>query len=153
MTSAMAAPSLAAVARVTATATPPLQPVGSLVAALAIPALTWATLVVWVYQDARARATERPAGWAIAVAVVPPLLVGYIYYRGDRTRPQSDRERLTLTVLLALLSAMMVGTVFAPPDVFAQPRNTFGALLVTLPLFYLLVYREGESNDGGESAS
>ena len=126
----------------------PLQSTGAFVAAAAIPALTWAVLVAWVGQDALARGVDHPVRWAVVVAVVPPLLVAYVVYRGDRTRPQSDRERLTLTVLLALLSAMMAGTVFAPPDVFAQPRNTVGALLVTLPLFSLLVYR-----DGGESAT
>ncbi|WP_436923720.1 hypothetical protein [Halosimplex amylolyticum] len=138
---------------VTTAAPLPMQSTGMLVAAAAIPALTWVTLVAWVYQDALARESDHPVGSAVSVAVFPPLLVGYVYYRGDRARPQSDRERLTLTVLLALLSAMMAGTVFAPPDVFAQPRNTFGALLVTLPLFYLLVYREGKSNEAEESAS
>jgi hypothetical protein len=122
----------------------PLQSTGSVVAATAIPALTWAVLVAWVGQDALAREAEHPLRWAGIVAVAPPLLVVYVSVRGERTRSQSDRERLTLTLLLALLSAMLVGTVFAPPDVFAQPRNTFGALLVTLPLFYLLVYRQSE---------
>ena len=122
----------------------PLQSTGSVVAATAIPALTWAVLVAWVGQDALVREAEHPLRWAGIVAVAPPLLVAYVSVRGERTRSQSDRERLTLTLLLALLSAMLVGTVFAPPDVFAQPRNTFGALLVTLPLFYLLVYRQSE---------
>ena len=122
----------------------PLQSTGRVVAAAAVPALTWAVLVAWVGQDALAREAEHPLRWAGIVAVAPPLLVAYVSVRGERTRSQSDRERLTLTLLLALLSAMLVGTVFAPPDVFAQPRNTFGALLVTLPLFYLLVYRRSE---------
>lgn len=141
------------IAAAVSTAPLPLQSTGSLAAAAAIPALTWATLAVWVYQDGVARGSDHPVRWAVAVAVFPPLLVGYVYSRGDRARPPSDRERLTLTALLALLSAMLAGSVFAPPDVFAQPRNTFGALLVTLPLFYLLVYREGEANEAEESAS
>lgn len=135
------------------TVSPLLQSTGAVVAAVAVPALTWAVLVAWVGQDALARAVDHPLRWAGAVAVVPPLLVAYVVYRGERTRPQSDRERLTLTVLLALLSAMLAGTVFAPPDVFAQPRNTVGALLVTLPLFYLLVYRQSEQPPTEESAS
>ncbi|ELZ25728.1 hypothetical protein C475_09724 [Halosimplex carlsbadense 2-9-1] len=120
----------------------PLQSTGALVAAAAFPALTWATLVAWVYLDALARDGDHPVRSTAAVAVFPPALVAYVAYRPERTTSQSDRERLALTVLLALLAAMMVGTVFSPPDVFAQPRNTFGAALVTLPLFYLLVYRE-----------
>jgi len=134
-------------------APPVLQSTGAVVAAAAIPALTWLTLVVWVSLDAVARGADRPVGWALAVAVVPPALVAYVYYRPERTTAQSDRERLALTVLLALLSAMLVGTVFSPPDVFAQPRNTFGAVLVTLPLFYLLVYREDSEPVDGEAAS
>ena len=131
----------------------PLQSTGSVVAAAAIPALTWAVLVAWVGQDALAREAEHPLRWAGIVAVAPPLLVAYVSVRGKRTRSQSDRERLTLALLLALLSAMLAGTVFAPPDVFAQPRNTFGALLVTLPLFYLLVYRQSEQPVTDDPAS
>ncbi|WP_415382804.1 hypothetical protein [Halosimplex sp. TS25] len=153
MLSGLATVSVSVTAAAVASVPLPLQSTGSLAAAAAIPALTWATLVVWVYQDARARGSDHPAGSAVAVAVFPPLLVAYVYYRSDRSQPQSDRERLTLTALLALLSAMLAGSVFAPPDVFAQPRNTFGALLVTFPLFYLLVYRGDESNDREESAS
>lgn len=131
----------------------PLQSTGVLLAGALFPLLTWVTLVAWVYQDARARDGDRPIRSTATVAVFPPALVAYVYYRDERTRPPSDRERLTLTALLALLSAMLVGTVFSPPDVFAQPRNTFGALLVTLPLFYLLVYREGEGDAETGAAS
>ncbi|WP_436929727.1 hypothetical protein [Halosimplex halobium] len=126
----------------TLAAVAPLQSTGAVVAA-AFPALTWVTLVAWVYLDAVAREADHPVGSTLAVAAFPPALVGYVAYRPERTAPQSDRERLALTVLLALLAAMMAGTVFSPPDVFAQPRNTFGALLALLPLFYLIVYREG----------
>ncbi|WP_123537217.1 hypothetical protein [Halosimplex salinum] len=136
-----------------AVASAPLQTTGALVAGATIPALTWVTLVVWVYLDARARDSDHVLRSTATVAVFPPALVAYVYYRPERARPQSDEERLTLTVLLALLSAMMAGTVFSPPDVFAQPRNTFGALLVTLPLFYFLVYREDGANGSEEAAS
>ncbi|QLH79381.1 hypothetical protein HZS55_19690 [Halosimplex rubrum] len=131
----------------------PLQSTGALVAAAVFPALTWVTLVVWVSQDAVARGSDHPIRSTATVAVFPPALVAYVVYRPERTTPQSDRERLALTVLLALLAAMMAGTVLSPPDVFAQPRNTFGAVLVTLPLFYLLVYRENEGESDAEAAS
>jgi len=131
----------------------PLQSTGALVAAAAFPALTWIALVAWVYVDALARDSDHPVRSTATVAVVPPALVAYVYYRPDRTAPQSDPERVALTVLLALLSAMLVGTVFSPPDVFAQPRNTFGAVLVTLPLFYLLVYRGNSGAVEEEPAS
>ncbi|WP_459194949.1 hypothetical protein [Halosimplex sp. J119] len=140
-------------ASVGVTASVPLQSTVTLVAAAAIPLLAWATLAVWVYLDAVARESDHPVRAALLVALLPPLLVWYVSRRDERAHPQSDRERLALTVLLALLSAMMAGTVFAPPDVFAQPRNTFGALLITLPLFYVLIYRENGSNDREESAS
>ncbi|WP_135362833.1 hypothetical protein [Halosimplex halophilum] len=129
----------------------PLQSTGAAVAAAAFPALTWVALVTWVYLDAVARAADHPVGSTLAVAAFPPALVAYVHYRPERTAPQSDRERLALTVLLALLAAMMAGTVLSPPDVFAQPRNTFGALLALLPLFYLIVYREGPTD--AESSS
>ncbi|QLH84255.1 hypothetical protein [Halosimplex pelagicum] len=131
----------------------PLQSTGTLVAAAAFPALTWVTLVVWVYLDAVARGSDHPVRSTATVAVFPLALVAYVYYRPERTSPQSDRERLALTVLLALLAAMMAGTVFSPPDVFAQPRNTFGALLALLPLFYLIVYREGPDATDAEPSS
>ena len=125
----------------------PLQSAATVAAAALFPAFTWLTLVVWVYQDARARGSDRPVLAAAGVALVPPALVVYVYHRPERTQFQSDAERLTLSVLLALLSAMMAGTVFSPPDVFAQPRNTFGALLFMLPLFYLIVYRQPQEPD------
>ncbi|QPV62172.1 hypothetical protein I7X12_15695 [Halosimplex litoreum] len=131
----------------------PLQSTGALAAAAAFPALTWVTLVAWVYLDAVARDGDHPVRSAVTVAVFPPALVAYVVSRPERTTPQADRERLALTVLLALLAAMMVGTVFSPPDVFAQPRNTFGSLLVTLPLFYLLVYRENAEAADADTAS
>jgi len=131
----------------------PLQSTRTLVAAAAFPALTWVTLVVWVYLDAVARDGDHPVRSTVTVAVLPPALVAYVVARPERTTPQSDGERLALTVLLALLAAMMVGTVFSPPDVFAQPRNTFGAALVTLPLFYLLVYRENAEAADAETTS
>jgi hypothetical protein len=131
----------------------PLQSTGALVAAAAFPALTWVTLVVWVYLDAVARDGDHPVRSTATVAIFPPALVVYVVSRPERTAPQSDGERLALTVLLALLAAMMVGTIFSEPDVFAQPRNTFGSLLVTLPLFYLLVYRENAEAVDAETAS
>jgi len=127
----------------------PLQSATTIAAAALFPALTWLTLVGWVYQDARARESDHPVWWAVTVAVVPLALIAYVSYRNERVAPQSDAERLTLAVLLALLSAMMAGTVFSPPDVFAQPRNTFGALLFLLPLFYLIVYRQDPDADDG----
>lgn len=131
----------------------PLQSTGALVAAVTFPALTWVTLVVWVSLDAVARESDHPVRSTATVAVFPPALVAYVVSRPERTTRQSDRERLALTVLLALLAAMMAGTVLSPPDVFAQPRNTFGTLLVTLPLFYLLVYRGEPDPADGETTS
>lgn len=130
----------------------PLQSTGAYVVAALFPALTWLALVVWVSVDARARESDHPVRSTVTVAVFPPALVAYVYARPQRPGPQSDHERLGLTVLLALLSAMIVGTVFSPPDVFAQPRNTFGALLVTFPLFYAVVYRGG-TDDSAEATT
>jgi hypothetical protein len=138
---------------VTVLAAGPLQSAATYAAAAAFPLLTWVALVAWVYLDARARGGDHPIRSTATVAVFPLALVAYVYYRPDRTAAQSDRERVALTVLLALLSAMMAGTVFSPSDVFAQPRNTFGALLVTLPLFYLLVYREGPDTTDADPSS
>lgn len=123
----------------------------SLAAAALFPVLTALALGTWIYLDAVARGSAHPLRWAVEVTLVPPLVLAYVYYRGERSGPQSDRERLALTVLLALLMALMVGTVFSPPDVFAQPRNTFGGLLVTLPLFYWIVYRDGAESEGSET--
>lgn|GEM_PF-2010973 len=131
----------------------------TLVAALLFPVVTLLTLGSWIYLDARARDSDHPVRWAIEVALVPPLVLAYVRYRGERTRPQSDRERLALTLLLALLMAMMAGTVLSPPDVFAAPRDTFGAFLVLLPLFYWLIYRDRDpdrqtrTEEGTESDS
>jgi hypothetical protein len=119
----------------------------SLAAAALFPVVSLLALGAWVYIDASAREETTPALWAVPVALFGPLIVVYVLQRGERTRPQSDGERAALTVLLALLVAMMAGTVFSPPDTFAQPRNTFGALLVALPLFYLLVYRDGATGE------
>ncbi|WP_436907481.1 hypothetical protein [Halosimplex marinum] len=131
----------------------PMQSAATYAAAAAFPLLTWVALVVWVYLDARARGGDHPVRSTLTVAVFPPALVAYVVYRPERTAAPSDRERAALTVLLALLSAMMAGTAFSPPDVFAQPRNTFGAVLVTLPLFYLLVYREDPEGADADAAS
>jgi len=126
----------------------------SLAAAALFPVLTALALGSWIYLDAVARESPHPLRWAVEVTFVPPVLLAYVHYRGERSGPQSDRERLALTVLLALLMAMMVGTIFSPPDVFAQPRNTFGGLLVTLPLFYWIVYRDdAEPEESGASES
>ena len=144
----LSAPPASATTLPSALATQPPALVASLpFAPAAIPLVGWATLVAWVYQDALARAVDHPGLSALGVAVFPPALVAYVRYRGERTAEQSDRERLTLAVLLAILAAMIVGTVFSPPDVFAQPRNTFGALLLTLPLFYVLVYRQPATDE------
>jgi len=122
----------------------------SLAAVAVFPVLTALTLGSWIYLDAVARGSAHPLRWAVEVTLFPPLVLAYVRYRGGRAAPQSNRERLALAVLLALLTALMVGTVFSPPDVFAQPRNTFGGLLVTLPLFYWIVYRDGaESSETG----
>ena len=122
----------------------------ALAATLLFPVLTVLALGAWVYADALARDSDHPLRWAVEVVVLPPVVAAYVHYRGDRTRPQSDRERLALAALLALLAALLAGMAFSPPDVLVRPRTTFGALLVTAPLFYLLVYRGGGGTDDRE---
>lgn len=113
-------------------------------------AATAAVLAAWVYQDARGRDSDHPAAWAAGVVAFIPLLAAYVYARGERTAPQTDRERATLAALLALLLAHIAGNVFSPPDVFAQGPTTLAALAVTAPLFYLIVYRTEPAGESGD---
>lgn len=107
-----------------------------------------ASLIAWVYRDASARGSDSPAGWALAVFGLPiPFLPWYLYRRhtslSARTRPATTVDRLLGTWVTASLASFVVGTVVSPPDPFSQIIYWGVALLVTLPIAYVLVYQGG----------
>lgn len=105
-------------------------------------------LGAWVYYDASSRGIERPGRWAVAVAVFAPLLLAYVRRRGERVRPPTKGERLTLPALLAVLFAWITGTLLAPPDPGAQLEYVLGVLVLALPAAYMFVSPGGGEDSG-----
>lgn len=101
----------------------------------------------WVYRDASARGSSVPRWWGLAVAILDPLVLGYLFTRwrklGEREYPRTSRDRSVATALVALFGSLLLATETSPPDPLSQPRYFFGALVVVAPLAYLLVYRDG----------
>jgi sec-independent protein translocase protein TatC len=118
-------------------------PTLALAAAVALAVVgAYAALVYWVYSDATARGSERPGAWAFAVAAFAPVLLVYLLRRGavgDRTDPETDRERLARVLATAVLLSWVVTAVLSPPDPVTQLYYAGGAIAVTVPLGYLLV--------------
>ena len=119
-----------------------------------------ATLFVWlsgvaalfqlISRDARARDSDQPGTWALAVVVALPLALPYYAYSvsltqrlGARATPPDHIDRLLATWANGCLGAILAGSVLAPPDPFSQLRAVWLALVVSLPVSYLLVYRGG----------
>lgn len=110
--------------------------------AAALAAFFAATLVLlgaWVYYDAASRGAAHPGRWAVAVALVAPLLLAYVHRRGDRVRGPTRGEEVTLPALLACLFAWITGTLLAPPDPYTQVEYVYGVLVVALPAAYMFV--------------
>jgi hypothetical protein len=103
---------------------------------------TGVLLGYWTYLDARARDSDSAIMLGIAVGVVGWLVFPYLYFRGERVHPKTRRERIVATVVVANVVAVLIGTMVGPPDPFSGPLYVLGALVVTLPLAYLVVYRE-----------
>jgi fructose-specific phosphotransferase system IIC component len=112
---------------------------------LALGGFLLATAVIlgtWIYHDARARQSRHPLKWAVAIGILPFVLVPYISLRGDRISPPSHGERLALPALLGCLFAWITGTLLASPNPVSHAKYVFGILLVSIPAAYLLISPE-----------
>lgn len=103
--------------------------------------------VYWVYRDASARGSSNPRSWSLWILLVDLVLLSYLYNRwrklGERRYPRTYRDRVVETALVALYGALLGAPLVTPPDPLSMPMGYFTVLVVTLPLAYLLVYRDG----------
>ncbi|SFR69097.1 hypothetical protein [Halogeometricum limi] len=94
--------------------------------------------------DAGERGSDHPVRWGVLAVVVPPSLVAYFVVRrrlGSRG-PPTPEERGARTVAAGVLAAVVVGSLFAPPDPISQIRWFLPTLAVTTPLAYLAFFRD-----------
>ena len=122
--------------------------------AFPVPVSSLPILAVWlslllvvsyaVSADARARGVRFASVLGAVAAVFGPVAIVYYLTRGsygEREYPPSRWERVSWTVLLAVTVSFVVAATLGPPDPFTQGLYAGGSLAVTLPLAYLVVFR------------
>ncbi|SEO96712.1 hypothetical protein SAMN04487948_10947 [Halogranum amylolyticum] len=109
----------------------------------------WLTLLLViafaVSADARARDVRFAAVLGAVTAVFGPVALVYYLTRGSygpREYPPSRWERTAWTLLLAVTGSFVLAATLAPPDPFTQSLYAGGSLLLSLPLAYLVVFRD-----------
>ncbi len=120
----------------------------------AVVILVWlsglAALFQWTYRDARARNSDQPTRWALAVVVLLPLALPYYLLIRDRhavlagrSTPPTAFDRILATWAAASLWAFFAGWVLMPPDPLTQIPGLLTSLVLTIPAAYLLIYCRG----------
>jgi hypothetical protein len=122
--------------------------------ALPFPTSSLPILAIWlllllatsfaVSADARARGVRFASVLGAVAAVFGPVALIYLLTRssyGERTYPPSQWERRVWTVLVAVMGSFLVAVMLGPPDPATQSLYAGGSLLLTLPLAYLVVFR------------
>lgn len=114
---------------------------------LAVFLATLAAVAWWVARDADARGSTRPRVWGLAAGLTPIGLPYYLFSRArhrgfeDRRTPPTRLDRLLATWASAGLVALLVGSVLAPPDPFAQAYWYLVGFAALLPVAWLVVGR------------
>lgn len=106
-----------------------------------------AGLVAFSYaitMDAKARGHPHPAALGALGALVAPVGLYFLFVRrwtGEREFPPTNGERVANFVVLVYLGSFLVAATLAPPDPFTQLLYAGGSLFATLPLAYLVVFK------------
>lgn len=102
---------------------------------------------LWVIRDARARESDQPITWAVALVFTPIGLPYYLYRRyrraglSERQTPPTKRDRLLTAWASASLGSFLLSALLAPPDPVSQILFILVGLGILLPVVYLLIYR------------
>ncbi|SDM19836.1 hypothetical protein SAMN04487949_1242 [Halogranum gelatinilyticum] len=101
-------------------------------------------LVRYISSDATTRGIPYPRLLAVVCALT---LVPLVYYvaarrRHGRDSPPTADERRSLFAALASLGAWLPAASVAPPDVGSQALYTVGFLAVSVPVAYLVAFRD-----------
>jgi uncharacterized membrane protein len=114
----------------------------------------YASLIYWVFVDAKARRSDSAENWALACLLLPIVVLFYLIYRSDiggRTEKASLTERATGTYVIAYLIAMLIQLILHVVGLnLHSVTNSFGELPYNLLLLllgglpgYLLVWKNG----------
>lgn len=84
------------------------------------------TVGLWVTRDARARGSSMPRHWGLAAVATPVGLPYYLYLRARSSRleprdsPRTQTDLALRAIAAAVVTAMLVATLLAPPDPMTQ---------------------------------